>query len=71
MWDKRVVENLDKFVGEYSVGCSFKNSKDGFLLAFVGIYGLIWITISRFYWKSLQACVLGGMSCSVLVGISI
>ncbi|KAG6667899.1 hypothetical protein CIPAW_01G132400 [Carya illinoinensis] len=39
MWDKRVVECIDEFIGEYSVGCSFKNSKDGFLWAFARVYG--------------------------------
>ncbi|KAG6636557.1 hypothetical protein CIPAW_11G119300 [Carya illinoinensis] len=39
MWDKRVVENIDKFVGEYFVGCLFKNSEDGFEWAFAGVYG--------------------------------
>ncbi|KAG2706151.1 hypothetical protein I3760_05G090600 [Carya illinoinensis] len=39
MWDKRVVENVDEFVGEYSVGYLFKNSEDDFVWAFTGVYG--------------------------------
>ena len=39
MWDKRVVECTDEFMGEYVVGCSFKNLEDGFVWAFAGVYG--------------------------------
>ncbi|KAG2684095.1 hypothetical protein I3760_10G062500 [Carya illinoinensis] len=35
----RVVENIEEFVGEYLVGCLFKNFEDGFVWAFAGVYG--------------------------------
>ncbi|KAG6637403.1 hypothetical protein CIPAW_11G176300 [Carya illinoinensis] len=39
MWDKRVVEAVEKCIGEFSVATKFKNVEDGWEWAFVGIYG--------------------------------
>ncbi|KAG2678369.1 hypothetical protein I3760_11G000300 [Carya illinoinensis] len=36
MWDRRVVEQMEEFVGYYTVACSFKMVEDNFLWAFVG-----------------------------------
>jgi hypothetical protein len=38
MWDTRVVEKVDKCVGEYTLAVSFKNIADNFAWAFVGVY---------------------------------
>ncbi|KAF5478850.1 hypothetical protein F2P56_005379 [Juglans regia] len=39
MWDKRVVENKENFMGDYVVACSFMNVIDGYQWAFAGVYG--------------------------------
>jgi hypothetical protein len=39
MWDRRVVEKIKVYVGDYVVVCSFKNVVDGFSWAFAGVYG--------------------------------
>lgn len=37
MWDKRVVELRDHYVGEYLVACHFKSEDDGFEWAFARV----------------------------------
>ncbi|KAG2701660.1 hypothetical protein I3760_06G055400 [Carya illinoinensis] len=39
MWDRRVVEMLDHYVGEFMVVCQFKSVDDGFEWVFAGVYG--------------------------------
>ncbi|XP_041002875.1 uncharacterized protein LOC121248468 [Juglans microcarpa x Juglans regia] len=39
MWDQRVVEKKEEFIGAFSIACSFKSVSDGFLWAFAGVYG--------------------------------
>lgn len=39
MWDRRVAEKIEDFVGSYSVACSFKSVSDDFLWAFAGVNG--------------------------------
>jgi hypothetical protein len=39
MWDKRIVEKIDGFVGEFVLACSFRSVVDDFSWAFVGVYG--------------------------------
>jgi len=39
MWDKRIVEKIDVFVGEFVLACSFRSVVDDFSWAFVGVYG--------------------------------
>ena len=39
MWDERVVEKVEEFIGRYMIVCSFKSVSDDFLWAFVGVYG--------------------------------
>ena len=39
MWDRRVVEKVEKAVGHFSVSCKFKNLGDQFEWAFTGIHG--------------------------------
>lgn len=39
MWDKRVVEKIEDFLGDYVVACLFKNVMDDYQWAFVGVYG--------------------------------
>ncbi|XP_035544586.1 uncharacterized protein LOC118347981 [Juglans regia] len=53
MWDKRVVESSDEFVGEFSVGCLFRNIDDGFLWAFAGVYGPNLDSERRMLWDEL------------------
>lgn len=31
MWDRRLVEKLQEFVGDYTVACSFRSVEDNFL----------------------------------------
>lgn len=37
MWDRIVVEKMEECVGDLLVDVSFKNTKDGFLLAFASM----------------------------------
>lgn len=53
IWDKRGVENLDGFTGEYMVACYFKNFDDNFLRAFAGVYGPNLDCDRRFLWEEL------------------
>lgn len=39
MWDKRIVEKIDVFVGEFVLACSFRSVVDDFSWAFAGVYG--------------------------------
>ncbi|KAG6649501.1 hypothetical protein CIPAW_07G216700 [Carya illinoinensis] len=39
MWDRRMMEKIEEFIGEFTLACSFKSVEDNFLWAFVGIYG--------------------------------
>ncbi|KAG2666855.1 hypothetical protein I3760_15G085500 [Carya illinoinensis] len=38
MWDRRVVERMEDFIGKYTVACSFRSVEDNFTWAFAGIY---------------------------------
>lgn len=40
MWYRRVMEKIEKFIGDYIMACSFKNVDANFLWAFAGVYGL-------------------------------
>ena len=68
MWDKRVVEKIEDFVGEYSVACSFKSVEDNFLWAFASLYGpnvdndrrLLWEELAGLHnWWNLPWCIGG------------
>lgn len=39
MWDRRVVELLEHYVGKFLVACHFKSVNDGFEWAFASVYG--------------------------------
>ncbi|KAG2671361.1 hypothetical protein I3760_14G131900 [Carya illinoinensis] len=39
MWDRRVVEKIEEFVGVYLVACSFTSVADDFMWVFAGVYG--------------------------------
>jgi len=39
MWDRRIVEKIDVYVGEFVVACSFRSVADDFSWAFAGVYG--------------------------------
>ncbi|KAG6654081.1 hypothetical protein CIPAW_05G121300 [Carya illinoinensis] len=39
MWDRRVVELIDHYVGDFMVACHFKNVDYGVEWAFAGVYG--------------------------------
>jgi exonuclease III len=39
MWDKRIVEKIDVFVGEYVLACSFRSVEEDFSWAYAGVYG--------------------------------
>lgn len=38
MWDKRVVENMEEAVGQFSISCRLKNVGNQFDWAFTGVY---------------------------------
>jgi hypothetical protein len=37
MWDKRVVEKVDVYLGDFTLSVSFKNIVDRFVWAFAGV----------------------------------
>lgn len=39
MLDGKVMKKIEKFIGEYTVACSFKSVEDNFMWAFASIYG--------------------------------
>jgi endonuclease/exonuclease/phosphatase family metal-dependent hydrolase len=39
MWDRRIVEKIEVYVGEFVVACSFRSVADNFSWAFAGVYG--------------------------------
>ncbi|KAG6659987.1 hypothetical protein CIPAW_03G074300 [Carya illinoinensis] len=68
MWDRRVVEKLEEFIGRYTVACSFKSVSDNFLWAFAGVYGpnlnnnrvLLWEELAGLHcWWNLPWCIRG------------
>jgi hypothetical protein len=68
MWDKRVVENVDVCVGEFTLAASFRNVVDRFVLAFAGVYGpnsdfdrrLLWDELAGILsWWSMPRCTRG------------
>jgi hypothetical protein len=42
MWDKRVVEKVEKAVGFHSVSSKFREVSSGYKWAFSGVYGPNW-----------------------------
>jgi hypothetical protein len=70
MWDTRVVEKVDEYVGEYTLAVSFKNVADNFTWAFAVVYGpnsgcdqrLLWDKLAGICsWWNLLWCI-GGIS---------
>jgi hypothetical protein len=51
--DKRVVEKIEVYVGEYVVACSFRNIADDFTWAFAGFYGPNIDSCRRSLWEEL------------------
>lgn len=69
MWDRRVVEKVEDYIGRYMVACSFKCVSDGFLWAFASVYGpnldvdrrLLWDELAGVHsWWELPWCIGGG-----------
>lgn len=38
MCDRKMVENVEEFIKEYAMTCSFNNMEDNFMWAFAGVY---------------------------------
>ncbi|KAG6730543.1 hypothetical protein I3842_01G085700 [Carya illinoinensis] len=55
MWDKRVVNLIEEYVGEYLVACSVANVDDGFKWGFVGVYGPNVDSNRRLLWDEIAA----------------
>ncbi|KAG6629833.1 hypothetical protein CIPAW_14G112600 [Carya illinoinensis] len=53
MWDRRVVEMTEEFVGQYVVACSFTFVVDNFKWAFASVYGPNLDTNRRLLWEEL------------------
>jgi hypothetical protein len=69
MWDKRLIEKIEVYVGEFVLAYSFRSIADDFSLAFVGVYGPCNDTIRRSLWVEL-AGLLGGSCLGALGAIS-
>ncbi|KAG6646425.1 hypothetical protein CIPAW_07G008100 [Carya illinoinensis] len=68
LWDRRVVERVEEFIGNYTVACSFKSIADNYLWAFAGVYGanldkdrsLLWDELVGIHnWWDLPWCIGG------------
>ena len=68
MWDRRVVDKMEEFVGEFTVTRSFKMVEDNFLWAFAGVYGpnsdndrsVLWDELAGVHsWWDLPWCIGG------------
>jgi hypothetical protein len=52
VWDRRVVEKIDEWVGEFTLAVTFRNVEDHFTWAFAGSMALILIRIEGFFGMS-------------------
>ena len=68
MWDKRVVEKVEEYIGSFLIACAFKCVSDGFSWAFAGVYGpnldsdrsMLWDELVGVYsWWELPWCIGG------------
>jgi len=68
MWDRRIVEKIDVYVGEFVVACSFRSVADDFSWAFARAYGpnfdafrsSLWDELAGFSsWWELPWCIGG------------
>ncbi|KAG6645351.1 hypothetical protein CIPAW_08G116600 [Carya illinoinensis] len=68
MWDKRVVNFMEDYVGEFSLACSFSNVDDDFVWGFAGVYGpnddsskkLLWDELAGLCsWWDIPWCIRG------------
>jgi len=39
VWDRRVAEKIEEFVGTNTIACFFKSVSDNFKWVFIGVYG--------------------------------
>uniref|UniRef100_A0A2N9I472 Reverse transcriptase domain-containing protein n=1 Tax=Fagus sylvatica TaxID=28930 RepID=A0A2N9I472_FAGSY len=53
LWDKRVLDKVDAFSGDYSVSCSWKGVVDGFVWSCTGVYGPTVETSRSAFWAEL------------------
>jgi hypothetical protein len=53
LWDKRVVEKIEKCIGVYSLAVKFKNIEDDSIWAFAGVYGPNLASDRRLLWEEL------------------
>jgi hypothetical protein len=64
--DKRVVEKIEVYVGEYVVACSFRNIADYFTWAFVGVWSMVQIStvVKGLFGRSWLDFLIGGICLS-------
>ena len=55
VWDKRSLVLLAKKVGVFLVSCRFRSAEDGFVRAFIGIYGPLTRDVRSLLWEELGA----------------
>lgn len=53
IWDKRIVEKIDVFVGEYVLACSFRSVEEDCSWAFAGVYGPNFDALKSSLWDEL------------------
>ncbi|RVW73021.1 hypothetical protein CK203_057450 [Vitis vinifera] len=54
-WDNRVLDLVDIQKGVFSISCIFKNSEDGFMWMFTGVYGPTLRRERESFWEELGA----------------
>ena len=54
LWDKRVLDKIDAYSGEFSVSCSWKGVVDGFVWTCTGVYGPTVETSRSTFWAELM-----------------
>ncbi|KAG6635788.1 hypothetical protein CIPAW_11G066600 [Carya illinoinensis] len=53
LWDKRVVNLVEEYVGQHLVACSFKNVDDGYKWSLAGVYSPNVDNNRRFLWEEI------------------
>jgi hypothetical protein len=68
MWDKRILEKIDVFMGEFVLAWSFRSVADDFSWAFAGVYGPNIDALRGSLWDELVGLFLLGGSCLGVLG---
>ena len=52
-WDKRKIDLVEAEIGSFSITSLFTNVEDGFMWAFIGVYGPVERSNQEIFWEEL------------------